>query len=326
VTVTREAPSKTSNDEAEALFPEARRRRRRIRLIVSVSILAVAGAIGGAVYAVNNSGGSPTAAPAIPIASGPHQIAAASVTRDNLTIHSAHESWRTITSYPGCSPPVTGIGVLDLVHQRASVTVSSPGCRSGDGGYTQRGSYRTVQIGTSVYRTRQPQEYWDYGAGKSWLVTPQYTQAALASATPLSVLKSVSGPFMFVGTSDIRGVSTRQYVGSASLASLLAETGATGSGPIGTPDPPLKQIPITVNIWIDAQHRVRQISTWEPYYTQNDIGGASEGGPYIVQGSTPTPDGPPRQQGFVQTTLDLWGFGATVHITPPPAASVATPG
>jgi hypothetical protein len=112
---------------------------------------------------------------------------------------------------------------------------------------------------------------------------------------------------------------------SASVASLQTATGGANHGPIGTFDPPLKQIPIVVNVWIDPQHRVRQMSTWEPYYTQNNTNGSSQGGPYIVQLPTPTPAAPPRQQAFVQTTLDLRQFGTPAHVTPPPAAKVATP-
>jgi hypothetical protein len=189
----------------------------------------------------------------------------------------------------------------------------------------ERGSYKSIQIGKSLYQTRQPQEAWNYGPGKSWLVLRASQGAGLTSADPLSILKAVSGPFMRIGTDSIRGVTTAEYVDSASLASVRAATGAANSGPIGVPDPPLKQIPIRVDVWIDAQHRVRQISTWEPYYTQNYTDGSSQGGSYIVPRSSPAPDAPPRQQGFVQTTLDLWQFGTSAHITPPPAAQVATP-
>jgi hypothetical protein len=130
---------------------------------------------------------------------------------------------------------------------------------------------------------------------------------------------------MRTGTDSIRGVATTEYVDSASLGSVQAATGVADSALIGAPDPPLKQIPLQVDVWIDAQHRVRQISTWEPYYTQNYTDGSSMGGSYIVPRSSPAPDAPPRQQGFVQTTLDLWQFGTSAHITPPPAALVATP-
>ena len=147
----------------------------------------------------------------------------------------------------------------------------------------------------------------------------------LTSADPLSILKAVSGPFMRVSASSIGGVATTEYVDSASLASVQAVAGGLNSGPIGTPDPPLKHFPVQVDIWIDAQYRLRQISTWEPYYTQNYADGSSQGGAYIVPGSSSTPDAPPRQQGFVQTTLDLSQFGTATHITAPPAAKVATP-
>jgi hypothetical protein len=325
VTITQETIDTPAHDDIEALFPEARRRRRRIRLVVGVSILAFALVAAGVVYGVNSGSASPTPSPSAPSLSGPSEILAGPVVRATLAAGSARESWRTVTSYPGCSPPVSGSGSLDLVQQRSSVTVSSPGCHSLGEKYSGHGTYRTIQIGSVVYQTRQPQEVWDYGPGKSWLATPNYSVAALASADPLSILKAVSGPFMKVGASYIRGVPTTEYVDSASLASVQTATGNANAGPIGIADPPLKQIPVVVNIWVDAHHKVRQISTWEPYYTQNYTNGASSGGAYIVQSPTPTPDAPPRQQGFVQTTLDLWQFGATEHIAPPPAAAVATP-
>ncbi len=326
MTTTHEAPSPPASDDAEALFPEARRRRHRIRFIAGAICVALVVAAAGLVYGISRDGGAPKAPSPGPAISGPSQITTGPVLRDTVAARSAHEDWRTITSYPGCSPPQAGSGVLDLAHLRSAVTVSSPGCRSGNGSYTQRGSYRNIQIGMSVYQTRLPQETWDYGSGKSWLLLPQYTSAWLATDDPLRVLSAVSGPLMRVGASDVRGVATTEYVGSATLASMLAATQSGNSGPIGTPDPALKQIPIQVSVWVDPQRRVRQISTWEPLYTQNDIGGASQGGPYIVSSSSPKPAAPPRQQGYVQTTLDLWQFGTEVHVSPPPAATVATPG
>lgn len=324
MTITQEAPDQPVTGEAEALFPEARRRRRRIRLAVGAGILALAVVVAGVIYGIGGSNASPPVPRPTPSSTGPGELVPAKVIRETLSVGSAREAWQTITSYPGCSPPVSGSGVIDLVHMRSAVTVSSPGCHAGDGSYSERGSYRTIEIGSALYQTRQPQEAWDYGAGKSWLRTSPYSQGELSSADPLSVLKAVSGPFMRVGSSTIRGVATTEYVDSASVASVQA-AGLTRYGPIGTTDPPLKQIPVQVDIWIDAEQRLRQVSTWEPYYTQNNADGSSEGGAYIVNPS-PTADAPPRQQGFVQTTLDLWQFGTPIDITPPPAAKVATPG
>lgn len=63
-----------------------------------------------------------------------------------------------------------------------------------------------------------------------------------------------------------------------------------------------------------------------PFYTQNHTDGSSQGGADIVSSASPsTPAAPPRQQGFVQTTLELWQFGTAVHVSPPPATTVATP-
>ena len=247
-----------------------------------MSILFLAVVVAGAIYGISGisgSSGSTSAPRLVPTSSGPSEIAAGNIIRDTLSVRSAREAWQTVTSYPGCSPPVAASGVLDLVHLRSAVTVSSPGCRSGSGGYSERGSYRSIQIGTMLYQTRQPQEAWDYGSGKSWLRVSQDSQAALSSADPLSILKAVAGPLMRVGGSYIRGVATTEYVDSASVASVQAVRGSARYGPIGTPDPPLTQIPIRVDVWIDVQHRVRQISTWEPYYTQNFADGSSEGAP-----------------------------------------------
>lgn len=326
MTLTTRPPVPPVSDGAEALFPEARRRRRRIRLTVGVSILGIAVVTAGVVWAIGRGSGSPTPPSSGPSDSLPAQISAGTIIHSSLAVRSAREEWRTVTSYPGCNPPMSALGVLDLAHARSAVTVSSPGCRSGDGTYSQRGTFRSVQIGTAVYRTRQPQEVWPYGPGKSWFAGSPNQQAGLLSARPLNVLTAVSGPFMRVGATDIRGVPTAEYVDSATLASLRGAIGIAGAG-VGTPDPPLKQIPIQIAVWIDGQHRVRQISTWEPYYTQNYTNGASQGGPYITPWSSSggSPDAPPRQQGFIQMTLDLWQFGVRIHVTAPPASTVARP-
>jgi hypothetical protein len=326
VTITTDdVPTSVENVDAEALFPEARRRR-RIRVVAGAIVLSLVVGAAGLIYGItSSSGSSPPTAPSVPAAPGPPQISASTILRASLAVGSAHETWISITSYPGCSPPVSGVGVIDLKHVRQAVTVSSKGCPS-VGEHLTHHSYRIMQIGSTSFSTRQPQETWGYGPGKTWVGVPQNPSAnELTSAQPLNVLKAVSGPFMRVGTENIEGTATTQFVDSASLASMQTVTATLGPDLIGAEQPTLKQIPIMVNVWIDAQHRVRQISTWEPLYTQNYTDGSSVGGRQIVPLSSPAPDAPPRQQGFLQTTLDLSQFGTAVQITPPPAASVAGP-
>lgn len=60
MTVTNEAPSPPTTDEAEALFPEARRRRRRIRITIGVIVLVVALGAAGLVIGIGRNGGPPT--------------------------------------------------------------------------------------------------------------------------------------------------------------------------------------------------------------------------------------------------------------------------
>jgi hypothetical protein len=59
VTVTHEAPSHLTQDDPEALFPEARRRRRRIRLILGAILIVIAGTVLGVLYGIGGSGAPP---------------------------------------------------------------------------------------------------------------------------------------------------------------------------------------------------------------------------------------------------------------------------
>jgi hypothetical protein len=234
----------------------------------------------------------------------------------------AQESWRSTDGAPGCYPTLTGSGVINLVHPGSAVTVTESGCLPG--GPVDSNQYRIVQVGGSVFKTRQPHEA-DNFSGKTWIKVPSSAVALthLATDEPLLVLNAVQGSLQRVGTAYIRGVATTEYRGSATLQSLQAATHFVNYGPFGTPDPPLNQIPVHINVWVDTANRLRQVSTWQPYYWVYFTDGSSEGGFYLVLPTTGTPKGPPRQKGFEATTLDLWSFGTPARISPPPTRAVA---
>lgn len=322
-----EDPTETaSNRDPQALFPEARRRRRRIRLVAGIVVILAAVAIGGVAYGLTGSAGPPRTPKLHPISSGPSTISPLVAFQRTEGAATAQESWRTTDGDPGCYPTLTGNGVINLVDPGAAVTVTESGCLPG--GSAGANQYRVIQVGGAVFQTRQPHELGDFPAGKTWLKMSAGGPdlAHLASAQPLLVLNAVQGPLQRAGTAYIRGVVTTKYRGSATLRSLQTATHFVNyGGPFGTPVPPLTQIPVSITVWLDSAHRVRQIATWEPDYVQYFTDGSSEGGAYLVTPFTGTPKGPPHQKGFEATTLDLWQFGTRAHISPPSARSVVQP-
>lgn len=325
MTLVEEETSRGAGSETEALFPEARRRRRRIRLASGLILAVVAIAIGGVVYGMGGHDAPPKAPKPAPVSSAPNELTPAIAIRSTEGAATAEESWRTTDGYSGCYPTLTGNGIIDLVHPSAAITVTESGCLPG--GPVGTDSYRAVQVGNLLFQTDQPHEAGDFPPGKSWLKIPPSAMdlAHLATDEPLLVLNAVRGSLHRIGTAYIRGVATTEYQGSATLKSLQAATNFVNYGPFGTPDPPLDQIPIHIKVWLDAANRVRQITTWQPQYTLYFTDGSSEGGPYVVRPTTAKPKGPPRQQGYMETTLDLWRFGTPARISPPPVRAVAQP-
>lgn len=314
-----------SHEDPQALFPEARRRRRRIRLIGGLVLIVVAVVMGGVVYSMGGQTPPPRVAKPAPFSSAPSEVASPVVIRATEAAVTAQESWRSTDGTPGCNPTLTGNGVINLVNPRSAVTVTESGCLPG--GPVGASQYRVVQIGGSVFQTRQPHEAGDFPSGKTWLKVPPSSGdlAHLAKDEPLLVLNAVQGSLQRVGTAYIRGTPTTEYRGTATLQSLQTATHVVNYGPFGTPDPPLNQIPVHINVWLDAGNRLRQISTWQPYYWLYFKDGSSEGGPYLVKPTTGTPKGPPVEKGYEASTLDLWRFGAPVRISPPPAKDVTQP-
>jgi hypothetical protein len=324
VTLVDERTSRAPSGIPKALFPEARRRRRQIRLSAGIIVVVFALATGGIAYGLAGHSAPPRAPLPPPVSSAPSQIAPTVVVQSTERAESAQESWRSIDGAPGCYPTLTGKGIINLVRPSAAVTVTESGCLPG--GPAGASQYHVVQVGGSVFQTRQPHEA-DNFSGKTWLKVPSSAMdlAHLASDEPLLVLNAVQGQLQRTGTAYIRGVATTEYRGSATLQSLQTATHFVNYGPFGTPDPPLNRIPVRINVWVDGSNRLRQISTWQPQYVLYFTDGSSEGGPYLVAPTTGTPKGPPNQRGYEATTLDLWRFGTTAGISAPPARTVAQP-
>jgi hypothetical protein len=281
-------------------------------------------AIGGVVASMGGHTAPPKIKYPMPIASAPSEIAPPVIIRATEAAATAQESWRSVDGAPGCYPTLNGNGVINLIHPGSSVTVTESGCLPG--GSVGANQYRVVQIGGTRFETRQPHEAASF-SGKTWLKVPVSAGDLehLATDQPLLVLNAVEGPLQRVGTAYIRGVATTEYRGTATLQSLQTATHVVNYGPFGTPDPPLNQIPVHINVWIDAGNRLRQVSTWQPQYVLYFTDGSSEGGPYLVQPTTGTPKGPPHQKGYQATTLDLWNYGTPARISPPPARTVEQP-
>ncbi|HEX8858602.1 MAG TPA: hypothetical protein VGC06_05805 [Actinomycetes bacterium] len=116
----------------------------------------------------------------------------------------------------------------------------------------------------------------------------------------LSYLKSVTSKVERVGAEQVRGTPTTRYAvvfdaakaasqGPAELRSLVEEEGLA--------------FPKPADVWIDQQGRLRKTH-------------------YAMTLKMPKEEGAPATTMTIETTLELYDFGVTVNVTPPPANQV----
>jgi len=211
---------------------------------------------------------------------------------------------------------VSGSGTIDFTNQTEELTFSS----AASGTFSERFISPVLYINVpSSDRSQLP-------AGKSWAEInlntvseaklgaslSQLTSSSQESTQVLSYLQAVSNSgITTVGPATIRGTATTEYKATIDLTNEAAgEKTPQAKAALEAIETELHTSAMPVQVWLDAQGRVRQIS-YELHASTTASSASSAG--------TTTP----AATETVDTTIDYYDFGAPIDVSPPPAAETA---
>ena len=161
-------------------------------------------------------------------------------------------------------------------------------------------------------------------AGKTWIsinlntVAEAKLGASLAQLSSTSqestqlpsYLQSVSSTGVAtVGPATIKGVATTEYKATVDLTKVADQKIPSEQAAIKSLEAQLNATMMPVQVWLDAQGRVRQVSD----QLQISTAPQSAGGTTV-----------PAVWGSVSTTVDYYDFGATVSVQAPPSSRSMT--
>jgi hypothetical protein len=207
---------------------------------------------------------------------------------------------------------VTGTGEGNFNNHDFKVMVNSP---SG-------GSVQVLEIGAKQYTHVPPSQRLSVPGHKPWVLVDlnKVDEARLGRSFAqlsgvqndnpsqvLSHLSQVSDRVTKVGSTSIAGVPTTAYKLEVDLRKVAAQAKQEAGGRAGQAVQQQAQVlgthRLPVEVWIDGQHLVRQISEQVPIPAASS--GASNG------------------SGHATVTIRLSDYGLPVHFTPPPSSQVA---
>jgi hypothetical protein len=208
---------------------------------------------------------------------------------------------------------ITGQGQTDFATRAFTATVNAP-----SGGTLKimlvRGT-EYIQV-PAVDRSRIPgHKKWvsvDLNKVSQASLGASFAQFASASdnnpSQALSQLLAVSSGVTRVGTASVAGVPATEYRAKVSLNKVAARTqameGAKAARAVRQEIKALGTATVPVDMWIDGHHMVRQIRYQVPIPPAS-TGGSASG------------------HGTAESTITFTGFGAPVHLSPPPAGQTA---
>jgi hypothetical protein len=207
---------------------------------------------------------------------------------------------------------ITGQGSIDFTNNNGALTFSSP----------TAGSFSTRIINPEVYIQLPAADKAQLPAGKTWLsinlntVTEAKLGASLAqlsnssqeSTQLLSYLQSVStSGITTVGPATIKGVATTEYKATIDLTKEADLKSPTAQAAIKSLEAQINATTLPVQVWLDGQGRVRQVSEQLQVSTTPQ----SNGGTTV-----------PATSGSISTTVDYYDFGTSVTVQPPPSSEV----
>jgi hypothetical protein len=210
------------------------------------------------------------------------------------------------------SQTVTGSGQADFATHAFEVSVNAPA----------GGSVQVLEVAGVAYTQMPPASRAQVPGHKQWVAVNlnQVDQAKLgqsfsqlasaANDSPTQVLTdlgSVSSTVTKVGTATVGGVSTVEYHAVVDLnkvaARAKAKAGAKAAQAVVAEEQALGTHSLPVEVWVDANHLVRQVREQVP------IPAASAG---ATNGS-----------GSATMTMTFSAYGSPVTLSPPPASQVA---
>jgi hypothetical protein len=183
---------------------------------------------------------------------------------------------------------VSAQGAADLASGDASFTVTLP---------ASLGTTEVESTGGSVY-VQVPPALTSFTGGKPWV---SISAPAAASGSPVGFdatwlmdwLKSIAGPVNVVSTDQtVRGDATTEYSATIDLSKVAANAPSELQ--------PYTSQTVPVQLWVDGSNRLRRLTA------SFDASGTPASG-----------------VGQADLTVELWGFGTPVQVTPPPSDQVS---
>jgi hypothetical protein len=207
---------------------------------------------------------------------------------------------------------VSGTGSVDFANHNGSLTLSSP----------TTGTFTVRLISPLLYLQLPASERAQLPPGKSWVEInlntvseaklgqsfSQLTSSSQESTQTLSYLQGVSkSGITAIGHDTIRGVATTEYKATVDLTKVANQKSPTEQAAIKNLEAELHTSMMPVQVWLDAQGRVRQITEQVQASTT----------PSSTPGSTI-----PATTENVSTTVDYYDFGVPVNVAAPPSSQV----
>ena len=208
---------------------------------------------------------------------------------------------------------ISGQGSLDFNSGDTTLTFTSP---------QTAGNFSALFVSPNLYIQLPAADKAQLPTGKTWISMnlntiseaklgtslSQLSSSSQDSTQLLSYLQSVStSGITTVGPATIKGVPTTEYKATIDLAKVADQKSPAEQAAIKSIEAQLNATTMPVQVWLDAQGRVRQVSKQLQVSTNSQ----SSGGTTV-----------PAASGSVSTTVDYYDFGTPVAVQPPPASQV----
>jgi hypothetical protein len=207
---------------------------------------------------------------------------------------------------------ISGQGSIDFTSHNGELDLTSP----------QAGDFSVRVVSPYVYIQLPTTDDSQLPHGKTWVSfnantiseaklgqsLAQLNGSSQQSTQLLSYLQSVSSTGVTaVGPATIKGVATTEYKATVDLTKVADQKNPTEQATIENLEAQLHATELPVQIWLDGQGRVRQISQ----QIQVSTNAQSNAGTTV-----------PAATGSVSATVDYYDFGTPVATQAPPASQV----